>query len=161
MAIDSYEPRSGGGMAKGPLRRKYAPVMDRLFGDFRRERLQLLCKRLGVAYTDNEEDQVAEMWAELGERLALTQPEFQRPTKRGRARKVEKAQYKIANLVDQSKRPGETDEIVIQRLISEGVLPQRARETFLSEVSRGRADVRRREFNDPYDDEWRIFEERW
>jgi hypothetical protein len=70
-------------MARGPLRPHKGGSLQSLYGEHLDQQLKALCGRLGVDYSDNE-TAATDMWAEIGERLALQQPEFMPPRTRGR-----------------------------------------------------------------------------
>jgi hypothetical protein len=73
--------------------------------EFETGQLKRLCVRIGVEFlTDPANAQ--EMWAEIGERLALEQPEFHRPKSRGRPKKMESKEVELAERVEEEKRNG-------------------------------------------------------
>ena len=86
-------------MVKGPLRRELGSLGEVFWGELRRVPTRKLCERLGVEFTEVESE-ILEMWAEIGERLALEQPEFKRPKKQGRPQKLENQEVRIAELVE-------------------------------------------------------------
>lgn len=72
------------------------------YGDSR-ERVIALCTRLGIEFTDDP-DQENEMWAQIGDYLALEQEEFNRPKMgKGRPKKTDDRDVELAEQVEREK----------------------------------------------------------
>jgi hypothetical protein len=125
---------------------------------FRKEQIQKLCARLGVAFTDDPESET-EMWAQVGERLALCEREFTRPKKRGRNRKPDNREAKLAELVEQEQaRAGGTDRQALKRLVAGGATKITNIDTAIAQVSRGRKQLYALRYNAEGEDEFTPFD---
>jgi hypothetical protein len=146
-------------MAKHGLRKSFNPAMVEVMGaDFRKQQIQKLCVRLGVAFTDDP-DLETEMWAEIGERLALYEREFRRPKKRGRTRNLDNREADLAELVEQEKaRAGGTGRQALERLSARKATGITNIETAVVQASRGRKQLENLRFNGEGDDEFTQFD---
>lgn len=146
-------------MAKHGLRRAIHP--NGVLGGhahFRKQQIQKLCARLGVTFTDVP-DLETEMWAEIGEFLALYQPEFMRPKKRGRARNPKKREMELALLAEQElARAGGTKKEALKRLRDQGIGRITSIETAASQASRGCEPLHRARYYGDGEDEYTMFD---
>ena len=151
-------------MAKMFLRKPTNP-QSLLYGwnQFRDEKIKSLCTRLGVEFT-SDPTKVTEMWAQIGDYLALDAAEFQRPQTRGRPKKETPKEItlalKVQDLQELSRRDGKilTDRDAIQILIGTGTIPTRDMSSMLSQVSRGRRDIEQFRFWGGNEDDYTEFE---
>jgi hypothetical protein len=126
--------------------------------DFQRQQIQKLCQRIGVLFTEDPDD-IQEMWAEIGERLALEQPEFHRPQERGRPKKLESKEVLLAEKVEDEIRDGAKDITdAINRLLARRAISYISIETLKSQASRGAKQLEALRFHGAGDDVWSAFD---
>ena len=108
-------------MANSPLRPRKGSMLNGVYSEDLKPHItqqqKALCARLGVEYV---EDEVAatEMWAQIGERLALQQPEFVARKSRGRPRLKISREAQLAGEVDRIKAgdPSLSDRAIVEIL---------------------------------------------
>ena len=129
-------------MARGPLRPHKVSLLHSLYGEHLEQQLKTLCGRLGVDYSDNETAATG-MWAEIGERLALQQPEFMSPRTRGRPKVLVTREMQLADAIESLQRddPTLSDAAAVKKHLAgthysdKSVLPQLSRgKTRLSQI---------------------------
>ena len=151
-------------MAKMFLRQPTKPhSLLRSLNQFRDKKIKSLCTRLGIEFT-TDPTQLTEMWAQIGDYLALDAQEFQRPQKQGRPKKDTPEKVTLAIMVEDlqelSRQDGKTltDAGAIKTLIDNGTIPIRDVNSMLSQISRGRQDLEKFRFWGGSEDDYSEFD---
>ncbi len=129
-----------------------------------RERVIKLCLRLGIKFTDDPSQQT-EMWAQIGDYLALEQEEFNRKKQgKGRPQKMEDRDVELAELVEQEqsrardKGKSISDVEAIEILRHERKLKKYMSDGPKSQVARGKKKLEALRFHGSGDDEYTTFD---
>ena len=130
-----------------------------------KQRVARLCERLGIEFTEDPEQQT-EMWAQIGDYLALNEcPEFSPPPLgRGRPKKIDDSDVRIAELVekeqDKARKAGKTisDAATIQQLINDDILDERELGGLRSRLVEGRKKLESIRFYGGTDNEYTAFD---
>jgi hypothetical protein len=130
-----------------------------------RERVIALCNRLGIEFTDVP-DQESEMWAQIGDYLALEQEEFNRPKMgKGRPKKTDGRDVKLAEQIEHEKNiaraQGEiiSDTRAIDLLREKKMLPKYTSEGGpKSQLSRGKRRLEDLRYHGADDDQYTNFD---
>jgi hypothetical protein len=134
------------------------------YGDSR-ERVIALCTRLGIEFTDDPY-QENEMWAQIGDYLALEQEEFNRPKMgKGRPKKTDDRDVELAEQVEREKKiaraQGEiiSDTRAIDLLREKKMLPKHTSDGGpKSQLSRGKRKLDDLRYHGAGDDQYTNFD---
>lgn len=130
-----------------------------------KKRVIKLCNRLGIEFTDDPNMQT-EMWAQIGDYLALEQIEFNRDDRgKGRPKKVEDKDVKLAEAVEiiqlEARAEGKkiSDIHAIEVLRQQGKIPRHSDDNGLtSKVSRGKKKLEALRYYGAGEDEYTTYD---